>query len=216
MAMWVLLCGVVNGAVGGIFARLLGRGLPACLPVGLRERAVRHPIATAALLGLVVALIGLMTAGAVYGTGYASASALLSGEPSGQAGFGVAKWFATIASYWAGIPGGIFTPALTTGAGIGEHLWQLSDGGVDQRILVLVSMAAFLAAATQSPLTASVVVMEMTGSQPMLFWLLVGSLSASVVSRQFCPRPFYHLAAGRFRRQAEMAEAAASPGHRPP
>lgn len=42
----------------------------------------------------------------------------------------------------------------------------------------------------------------MTGSQPMLFWLLVGALGASVVSRQFCPRPFYHLAAGRFRRTA--------------
>ena len=53
-----------------------------------------------------------------------------------------------------------------------------------------------------APLTASVVVMEMTGSQPMLFWLLVGALLASGVSRQFCPQPFYHLAAGRFRRQA--------------
>ena len=42
----------------------------------------------------------------------------------------------------------------------------------------------------------------MTGSQPMLFWLLVGALLASGVSRQFCPQPFYHLAAGRFRRQA--------------
>jgi H+/Cl- antiporter ClcA len=216
MVTWVLLCGVVNGALGGIFARLLGRGLPACLPAGLRELALRRPIGTAAALGLVVALIGLMTAGAVYGTGYASASALLSGAPSGQAGFGVAKWFATIASYWAGIPGGIFTPALTTGAGIGEHLWQLSDGGIDQRVLVLISMAAFLAAATQSPLTASVVVMEMTGSQPMLFWLLVGSLSASVVSRQFCPRPFYHLAAGRFRRQALAAEAPIPDGRHGP
>ena len=109
---------------------------------------------------------------------------------------------ATVASYWAGIPGGIFTPALTTGAGIGHHIWELAGEGVDQRVLVLVSMAAFLAAATQAPLTASVVVMEMTGSQPMLFWLLVGSLLASGVSRQFCPQPFYHLAAGRFRRQA--------------
>jgi hypothetical protein len=27
-------------------------------------------------------------------------------------------------------------------------------------------------------------------------------LLASGVSRQFCPQPFYHLAAGRFRRQA--------------
>jgi len=115
-------------------------------------------------------------------------------------------------SYWAGIPGGIFTPALTTGAGIGQHLWELTGGEVDRRVLVLISMAAFLAAATQSPLTASVIVMEMTGSQPMLFWLLVGALSASVVARQFCPQPFYHFAAGRYRRQAQVEAGRAARG----
>jgi H+/Cl- antiporter ClcA len=52
--------------------------------------------------------------------------------------------------------------------------------------------------------------MEMTGSQPMLFWLLLGSLTASVVSRQFCPQAFYHLAAGRFRRQAMVDEGRAA------
>ena len=118
--------------------------------------------------------------------------------------FGLAKLAATVASYWAGIPGGIFTPALTTGAGIGHELWQWTGGALDERLIVLLSMAAFLAAATQAPLTASVVVMEMTGSQPLLFWLLAASLSASVVARQFCPQPFYHLAAGRFRRQATL------------
>ncbi|WP_195830446.1 chloride channel protein, partial [Bordetella pertussis] len=153
-------------------------------------------------LGLALACLGLLTGGAVYGTGYDQAAALLSGHDGVPDGFGLAKLAATVASYWAGIPGGIFTPALTTGAGIGEQISHWAGPGVDTRVLVLVSMAAFLAAATQAPLTASVVVMEMTGSQPMLFWLLVGALGASVVSRQFCPRPFYHLAAGRFRRTA--------------
>ena len=64
-------------------------------------------------------------------------------------------------------------------------------------------MAAFLAAATQSPVTASVIVMEMTGSQPELVWLLSTSLMASIVSRQICPKPFYHFAAGRFRQRIQ-------------
>ena len=62
-------------------------------------------------------------------------------------------------------------------------------------------MAAFLAGATQSPISASVVVMEMTGSQLVLFWVLIASLISSIVSRYFCPKPFYHLAAGRFRQR---------------
>ncbi|AIT27360.1 chloride channel family chloride transporter domain protein [Bordetella holmesii 44057] len=53
--------------------------------------------------------------------------------------------------------------------------------------------------------------MEMTGSQPMLFWLLAGSLLASVVSRQFCPQPFYHFSAGRFRRAALQEVSRAAP-----
>lgn len=204
MLWWVLICAALNGALGGIFARLLGKGPAAMAPVSWRAWIRAHPIWTAFAMGLALALIGLATAGSVYGTGYGAAADLLSGETQHAlpAGFGLAKLAATVASYWAGIPGGIFTPALTTGAGIGHHIWELAGEGVDQRVLVLVSMAAFLAAATQAPLTASVVVMEMTGSQPMLFWLLVGSLLASGVSRQFCPQPFYHLAAGRFRRQA--------------
>ncbi|QVQ27489.1 chloride channel protein [Achromobacter deleyi] len=202
MVMWIVICGALNGALGGIFARLLGEGPVGAAPPSWRAWIRAHPIWTAFIMGLALAVIGLCTAGSVYGTGYAAAADLLDGKDSVPAGFGLAKLAATVASYWAGIPGGIFTPALTTGAGIGHHIWQLAGEGVDQRVLVLVSMAAFLAAATQAPLTASVVVMEMTGSQPMLFWLLVGSLLASGVSRQFCPQPFYHLAAGRFRRQA--------------
>ena len=71
------------------------------------------------------------------------------------------------------------------------------------RLLVLLCMSAFLAGATQSPVTASVIVMEMTGSQPVLIWSLIGSLVAALVSRQIHPRPFYHSAAGRFRQRIQ-------------
>uniref|UniRef100_UPI0039EFC16F chloride channel protein n=1 Tax=Bordetella sputigena TaxID=1416810 RepID=UPI0039EFC16F len=202
MVGWVLLCGLVNGIVGGIFGRLLGKGPTVLVPAKWRAGVRAHPIMTAFVLGIALAALGWFMGSATYGTGYGAAAQLLAGRELDQQGFGLAKVAATLASYWAGIPGGIFTPALTAGAGIGESIWRLMDGIVDQRVLVLISMAAFLAAATQAPLTASVVVMEMTGSQPMLFWLLLGSLSGSLVSRQFCPQAFYHLAAGRFRRQA--------------
>jgi len=214
MLLWVLLCGAVNGVLGGVFARLLSKGLAGTAPARCREALRRHPLLAAAGLGLALACLGMLTAGAVYGTGYGVAAGLLSGQAAAVDGFGLAKLAATVASYWAGIPGGIFTPALTTGAGIGQQIWEWTGGGADQRVLVLLSMAAFLSAATQSPLTASVVVMEMTGSQPMLFWLLAGALSASVVARQFCPQPFYHFAAGRFRRVA-VVDAGREAQHRP-
>ena len=204
MLLWVLSCALACGIVGGLFGRLLGKGFAALSPARWRGWLRRHPVAVAFLMGLLMACLGWLTHGQVYGTGYGLAADALAGTLPDAAGFSVAKLGATLASYWAGIPGGIFTPALTIGSAIGAELGLFAGPSVDVAVLVLISMAAFLAAATQSPITASVVVMEMTGSQPMLFWLLVGSLAASMIGRQFCPLPFYHMAAGRFRHRVSQ------------
>lgn len=201
MLLWTLTCALACGVAGGVFGRLLGKGAAVFAPSRWRGWLRRHPVAVAFLMGLLVAFLGLLTAGGVYGTGYNAAAQALAGTQPDAAGFSLAKIGATLASYWAGIPGGIFTPALTIGASIGAELSLLADAAIDGRVLVLISMAAFLASATQSPITSSVIVMEMTGSQPMLFWLLLGALAASMVGKQFCPQPFYHMAAGRFRQR---------------
>ncbi|NYE26766.1 chloride channel protein [Pigmentiphaga litoralis] len=199
---WTLACALVNGVLGGIFAATLIRGAAGVVPAAWRAWVVAHPVRLAFVCGIVVAVLGLLTHGETYGTGYEASAALLNGHPIESSGFGIAKWVATVASYFAGIPGGIFTPALAIGAGIGEHLVQLAGPVADPRTLALLSMAAFLAAATQAPITASVIVMEMTRSQDLMFHLLVATLLASLVSRQFCPRPFYHAVALRFRKEA--------------
>ncbi|WP_032093495.1 chloride channel protein [Necropsobacter rosorum] len=202
MFMWILLCGLVCGVCGGIFARLLAKGAAGLAPGRLRGWIRRHPITMALILGLLLAALGTYSNGQTYGTGYHVVANALDGQAT-RADIGIDKLFATVATYWTGIAGGIFTPSLTVGAGIGAQIWSLSGGAVDQRLLVLLCMAAFLAGATQSPVTASVIVMEMTGCQPVLFWLLICCLIASIISRQFNPKPFYHFAAGRFRQRVQ-------------
>ena len=145
-------------------------------------------------MGILLALLGTFYQGKTYGTGYHEAAAALKGAYEAPIGLAAAKWAATVFSYWAGIPGGIFTPSLTIGAMIGEHMASFVQLGDASNVAVLLCMAAFLAAATQSPLTAAVVVMEMTGGQNLLFWMLLTCIFASQVSRQFSPHPFYHAA----------------------
>ncbi|WP_241522976.1 chloride channel protein [Herminiimonas fonticola] len=198
----VALCATVNGVLGGLFAKALLAGPKAWLPASRRGWLERYPVLLAGACGLLVALLGLLTAGATYGTGYEQAAALLNGHPVDSMMFGIAKLGATILSYFAGIPGGIFTPSLAIGAGIGDNIARLLPGTSDGQLIALLSMAAFLAAATQAPITASVIVMEMTRSQDVTLLLLATTLAASVISRQFCPRPFYHTAARTFRREA--------------
>ncbi len=199
---WTLASAVLNGALGGVFATTLLRGVDGLAPARWRPWLRAHPVKVAFLCGLVVAALGCLTGGATYGTGYEQTAALLNGQPVDSAWFGIAKWAATVASYVCGIPGGIFTPSLAIGAGMGQHIVQLAGPAADPRTLALVSMAAFLAAATQAPITASVIVMEMTRSQDLMFHLLIATLVASLVSRQFCPRPFYHATALRFHKEA--------------
>ncbi|MBN6077655.1 chloride channel protein [Aggregatibacter actinomycetemcomitans] len=205
--LWVLLCGVVCGVFGGIFARLLAKGVGGVLPNLCRGWVRNHPIYTAFILGLILTALGLYTNGQTYGTGYHVVTQALDGQAL-QGDIGIMKLFATVGTYWTGIAGGIFTPSLTIGAGLGVQVATFTDGLIDQRLLVLLCMAAFLAGATQSPVTASVIVMEMTGCQPVLIWLLICCLISSIISRQFNPKPFYHFAAGRFRHriQEEMQQ----------
>jgi len=210
MLMWIVICGVVCGICGGIFSKLLAKGVAGVCPQMIRGWVRRHPIIMAIILGLLLAALGTYTSGQTYGTGYQVVANALDGQVISPEPVGIAKLFATVGTYWTGIAGGIFTPSLTVGAGIGTQISSLTGGMVDQRLLVLLCMAGFLAGATQSPLTASVVVMEMTGSQPALIWSLIGALIASFVSRQIMPKPFYHFAAARFRQrvreETKMAE----------
>ncbi|WP_454754615.1 chloride channel protein [Cupriavidus necator] len=198
----VLLCAMLNGVLGGVFAKALIGGVPALLPARWRSWAREHPVRVAFCCGLVVAAIGWATSGATFGTGYEQADDLINGESRTTLWFGVAKLVATVVSYFAGIPGGIFTPSLAIGAGIGENVAHLMSSMAEPRVLALVSMAAFLAAATQAPITASVIVMEMTRSQELTVFLLAASLLASFMSRQFSPHPFYHHVGHAFRREA--------------
>ena len=211
----VLLCAVVNGVMGGLFAKLLIRGVPGLVPSAWRGWTLAHPVWVAFLCGLVVAVVGWATAGATFGTGYEQASGLINGEPHSTLWFGLAKFVATVVSYFAGIPGGIFTPSLAVGAGIGANIADFvthyMSGMAEPRVLALVSMAAFLAAATQAPITASVIVMEMTRTQDLTIYLLAASLLASFLSRQFNPHPFYHHMGHAFRREANAIARKATP-----
>ncbi|WP_308571257.1 chloride channel protein [uncultured Haemophilus sp.] len=202
ICLWLLVCGVLCGVLGGLFARLLAKGVAGTAPLFCRPFIRHHPVIVALILGLCLAALGSYSQGQTYGTGYQVVANALEGQLSDPS-VGVLKLAATVFTYWNGVAGGIFTPSLTTGAGIGVMLWDISGGVIDQRFLVLLCMAAFLAGATQSPVTSGVVVMEMTGAQPVLIWLLISGIIAAIISRQFNPKPFYHFAAGRFRQQLQ-------------
>lgn len=98
----------------------------------------------------------------------------------------VATWLAA----WSGVPGGVFAPSLAIGAGIGNDVAQLAALADGSAVLIALGMAAFLAAVTQAPITAFIIVMEMVDGHAMVLSLMAAALVASLIARSFS-RPLY-------------------------
>ena len=205
-AVAVIVCGVAGGALGGAFARLT---VFASRRMGTLFGGVtaRHPVAFAAVCGLTLAILGTLSGGLAFGTGYADAKALLAGSQSMGPGYGPIRILAALISAFSGIPGGLFAPSLSAGAGVGGDLhWLLPM--VPLTTLALLGMVGYFSGVVQAPLTAFVIVMEMTNDHNMVIPLIATSLLAYGVSRLICPRPLYHSLSQGFVKQEKPRRAA--------
>ena len=189
-------CSVAGGLLGGFFSWSLIHAAR-----GFRGRAgqfvQRHPVAFAALCGFALAAFGFVSGGQSYGTGYGQARALVAGAVHLPAAYAVLKCAATIVSYISGIPGGIFAPSLSVGAGIGATLAKFIPAA-PAGAMVLLGMVAYFSGVVQAPITATVIVMEMTDNQTVTIPLMATAMLAFAISRMVCTRPLYGALADRF------------------
>ena len=192
----VLICGVVGGLAGGLFSQTLiyaSRGLPGTAG----KLIMRHPVLFAAFCGLMLAVIGTLSGGETYGTGYAQARAMVEEHSTLPGVYVVLKLAATVVSYVSGIPGGIFAPSLSIGAAMGQVLAPLVHGA-PLGAMILLGMTAYFSGVVQAPITSAVIVMEMTANQSLMIPLMAVSFLALAVSRLVCRRPLYGALARRF------------------
>ena len=177
-----LLVAVASGVAGGLFARVLIRSFSVNQrDVFSRIRQAR-PVLFAVFCGLLVAAIGVASGGATFGSGYAHTRAMLTvGEQESMTYFFL-KAIATWLTAWSGVPAGIFAPSLAIGAALGNDISLLTGYGHAPTLIAL-GMAGFLAGATQAPLTAFIIVMEMVDGHEMVLSLMACAVIASSLSR---------------------------------
>lgn len=93
---------------------------------------------------------------------------------------------ATSACLGAGVPGGLFTPTLALGV-LGSllgHVWTGIDLAGAPGSFAIIGGAAVLGAAMQGPLTAVVLVLELTRhADPLMVPMLVAVTEATVLTR---------------------------------
>ncbi|MEF7615906.1 chloride channel protein [Aquincola sp. MAHUQ-54] len=183
-----LLVAAACGVAGGLFARLMIASLTGA-PERLNRWRARWPVRFAAAGGLAVAVLGLATGGATFGAGSDMVKQLLAGHDELSPLHTLLKFIATWLTAWCGVPGGIFAPSLSIGAGLGDGIAQLA-GPELRPALIAMGMAGFLAAVTQAPLTAFIIVMEMIDGHAMVLSLMACAMLASLISRMIS-RPLY-------------------------
>ena len=185
-----LLVALVAGLAGGLFSRLVILSIRGAPDRFSRWRAC-YPLRFAAGCALGVAVIGIVTQNATAGAGYAPTRALLEGNADLPGVYTVLKFCATWLSAWTGVPAGVFAPSLSIGAGIGRDVALLAGVSPEAAIpLIALGMVGFLAATTQGPITAFIIVMEMVSGHAMVLSLMACALLSSGVAR-LLTRPMY-------------------------
>jgi chloride channel protein, CIC family len=145
-------------------------------------------------------MVGLIAIGLpeIVGNGYEPINAMLDVRllAPAAAALIVAKMVATSASVGSGIPGGVFTPTLMLGAALGvvcQRLAALMLGAhaAGPGSYALVGMAAMTAASVHAPLTAAVLVFELSGDYAVVVPLLLATAVATAVSKRLGSESVY-------------------------
>jgi H+/Cl- antiporter ClcA len=177
-----ILLAVCCGVAGGLFSRLLIVSLSGSSTDWFTKSRRNFPVIFAAACGLAVAILGVVSNGETYGSGYAHNRAMLEDTNDTSSLYVLLKFVATWLSTWAGVPAGVFAPSLAIGGALGNDIAQLTSYA-NAPTLIALGMAGFLAAVTQAPLTAFIIVMEMVDGHALVLSLMASAMVASGVSR---------------------------------
>jgi CIC family chloride channel protein len=167
--------GVIAGLLGVLFNRTLifGADLFGRIPT-------RWVLWSAAVVGGAVGLVGWF-APVGGGSGHALTEVVLTGQMALSSVFTwfIVRFAMTMASASTGVPGGIFAPLLTLGSliglGVGQVAHMMMPTIVTQpEVFAVVGMAAYFAAILRTPLTGTLLILEMTGN----YWQLLPLMTA--------------------------------------
>jgi len=183
-----LIIGVLGGIFGGLLAKILAYPSLSRLP--------QHWVWRAFICGAVCSIIGYLTKGATSGSGYEITRGVLESKELGDVDlmFPIYKLVTTTFSYLSGMAGGIFSPSISIGAGLGISVAKIAHFA-NFKTCALIGMVAFFSGAIGAPLTAVIIVMEMTDEHILVLPFMVAAYLAFSVGHRIMPVPLYHFLA---------------------
>lgn len=189
---WQLLpLAILAGVLGGLFSKST---------LFLINKFITHSklkiITIAVVLGFIVASFNYLSTGQVAGSGKDEVLLMLGGTDLGL-DFVVMKYFATLTSLASTIPGGLFMPSISIGAGIGSEVASFYTQ-IDTQVIIIMTMIAYLSAVIRAPLTSVFVILEMTTTLHLLIPGLMIAFIANWISKQIFAQPIYEALADNY------------------
>ncbi len=147
--------------------------------------------------GIIIGLIGLYSLD-LFGVGYGGVERALHGDIalSTLLILGALKLIATSVTIGSGGSGGIFAPCLFLGAMFGGAFGEMAHRifptiTAPSGAYAVVGMAAVFAGAARAPITAIIILFEMTRDYSIILPLMLAVVISTVVSRAFNPETIY-------------------------
>lgn len=199
------------GAAAGLAGTLYNAALLQTLTAA--DRLARWPIETrAALIGAAVGVLGWFLPDLIGGGDNITQHTLASEASLAVLPLAFLLRFGLGAvSYAAATPGGLFAPILVLGAQLGLLSGALCGAafpgmGLNPTAFAVAGMAAFFTGVVQAPVTAIVLVIEMTASFTMLLPMISACFAAMLVPNLLGGAPIYDSLRARIFREQQSAD----------
>ena len=191
--LWLYL---VLGLACGVLAALFVRGFFGAQDV-LHRVTGNRPALAAVVAGLLVGGLGFIHP-EVIGDGRHGIELVLASQLTGVAalGIGLLKIVSSGLTMGGGGAGGVFTPSLFVGAAFGSFFGLTVAGlfpgmGITPEAYALVGMAGLVSGATFAPLTAIIIIFEMTDDYGLILPLMMVCVISYLVARRINTESIY-------------------------
>ncbi|MBG9375706.1 chloride channel protein [Panacibacter sp. DH6] len=193
LSTWIFLPVIVVAVIAGLSGSLMSKLI---LVVFRWKRSFKNNyqyILYAVVCALIIAAFGYFLGSTATGSGKEIMTTKLFTAEKG------ATWYepllrtaGPVITFTTGVAGGVFAPALASGASIGSAIsgW-FHVLPAEANLMMLCGMVAFLTGVTRTPFTSAILVLEMTDRHSVIFYLMLAGMVAGLVSMIVDKHSFY-------------------------
>lgn len=193
VSFWILLVIIPVALITGIAGSGMGKII---LFIFEKKRSLKknsQKYAYAIICGLVIASLAIFIDHRTFGSGKSiMVTTLFTEQKHLEWYMPLLRIIGPVVSFSTEAAGGIFAPSLSAGASIGAVMagwFHLSPTATN--LIILCGMTGFLTGITRSPFTASILVLEMTNTHSIIFYIMLTALIANLIAGLISRHSFY-------------------------